>query len=108
MLKRNIKISFRVNRSECDRFKKHVKKSGLSQEAYLRQLIDGCIPRESPPVDYYAFMRELRVLGHDFKQIAEKAQALRMIDAAHYEEALCEYRRLVRDITASIILPEKH
>ena len=107
MLNRNIKITFRLNRSECDRLKKRVKKSGLSQEAYLRQLIDGCIPRESPPADYFGFMQELRIIGHDFKQIAQKAQALQMIDAPHYEEALSEYRRLVRDITAAVILPEK-
>ena len=107
MLKRNIKISVRLNRSECERFKKRVKKSGLSQEAYLRQLIENLVPRESPPADYHAFMRELRVLGEDFKQIAQKAHALNMVDAAHYDDALSEYRWLVREITAAVILPEK-
>ena len=107
MLTRNIKITFRLNRGECDRFKKRVKKSGLSQEAYLRQLIEGCVPRESPPADYFTFMRELRAVGNNLNQIAQKANALGLIDAAHYDEAVGEYRRLVREITAAVILPEK-
>jgi len=107
MRNRSIQVLLRLNRAEHQKLSRSVKKSGLSQQAYLRQLIEGCVPRESPPADYFGFMRELRVIGHDFKQIAQKAQALQMIDAAHYEEALSEYRRLVREITAAVILPEK-
>jgi len=47
------------------------------------------------------------VLGQDFKQIAQKAHALGMVDAAHYDEALSEYRWLAREIQAAVILPEK-
>ena len=107
MLKRNIKISFRVNQNECNRFKKRVKKSGLSQEAYLRQLIENLVPRESPPADYFAFMQELRAVGNNLNQIAQKAHALQEIDVTRYDEAVGEYRRLVRQITAALILPEK-
>ena len=107
MLKRNVQILFRLTREEAARFRKWVKKSGLSQEAYLRQLIEGCTPRESPPADYFTFMRELRAVGNNLNQIAQKANALGLIDAAHYDEAVGEYRRLVRKITAAVILPEK-
>ena len=107
MLKRNIKISFRVNHGECDRFKRRVKKSGLSQEAYLRQLIENLVPRESPPADYFDFMRELRAVGNNLNQIAQKAHAMQTVDAARYDEAVGEYRGLVRQITAALILPEK-
>ncbi|MGI6777100.1 MAG: plasmid mobilization protein [Acetivibrionales bacterium] len=36
MLKRSIKITFRLNAQECQLLKKQVKKSGLSQESYIR------------------------------------------------------------------------
>ena len=107
MRNRNIQVLLRLNKTEHQKLSKSVKKSGLSQEAYLRQLIDGCVPRESPPVDYFTFMRELRAVGNNLNQIAQKANALGVIDAAHYDDAVGEYRRLVREITAAVILPEK-
>ena len=53
MRKRNIAILFRLNRKEAEALDKRVKKSGLSREAYLRQLINGLVPRNAPPPDYY-------------------------------------------------------
>ena len=41
MRKRNIEILFRLNRKEAENLDKRVEKSGLSREAYLRQLING-------------------------------------------------------------------
>ena len=51
MRKRNIAILFRLNRKEAEALDKRVKKSGLSREAYLRQLINGLVPRNAPPTD---------------------------------------------------------
>ena len=51
MRKRNIAILFRLNRKEAEALDKRVKKSGLSREAYLRQLINGLVPRNAPPPD---------------------------------------------------------
>ena len=107
MRNRNIIINFRLNQKESDHLRKLVKKSGLSQEAYLRQLINGLVPRDLPPPDYFAMMRALYDVGAALGQIAQKARALGEIDAAHYDEAVGEYRRLVREITAAVILPEK-
>lgn len=45
MLKRNIKITFRLNAKEHQRLKKNVKKTGLSQETYIRTLLAGYAQR---------------------------------------------------------------
>ena len=63
MLKRNIKITFRLNAKEQQQLKKNVKKTGLSQETYIRRLIEGYVPKELPPIDYHAMMRELNAIG---------------------------------------------
>ena len=97
MLQRNIKITFRLNQKESNHLKRLVKRSGLSQEAYLRQLINGLVPRDLPPPDYFSMMQALYAVG----------DALRKIDDAHCEEALQLYRQTVRDITAAVILPQK-
>jgi len=62
MRKRNIQIIIRLDKEENDGFRKRVKKSGLSQEAYIRCLINGLIPTDSPPPDYFAMMKELHYI----------------------------------------------
>lgn len=49
MGKRNIEIKVRLNRKEAELLNKHVKKSRLSREAYLRHLINGLVPQDAPP-----------------------------------------------------------
>jgi len=107
MRDRNIHIQCWLNKKEAEHLQKMVKRSGLTREAYLRQLINGLVPRDLPPPDYFSMMQALYDVGAALGRIAQKAHALGEIDAAHYDEAVGEYRRLVRDITAAVILPEK-
>lgn len=73
MTKRNIEIKVRLSRKEAENLNKQVKKCRLSREAYLRHLITGEVPREAPPPEYFAFMREMHYVGHNLNQIAQKA-----------------------------------
>jgi len=70
MLKRSIKITFRLNAKEQQSLVKQVKKSGLSQEAFIRSLINGYVPKELPPPDYFSMTRELHAIGGNLNQIA--------------------------------------
>lgn len=80
MRKRNIHIQFWLDRKEAEAFNKKVRRSGLSREAYLRHLINGLVPQDSPPPDYFSMMRELHSIGNNLNQIAAKANALNVID----------------------------
>lgn len=73
MSNRNIEIKVRLNRKEAEALNKRVKKSRLSREAYLRHLINGVVPQDAPPPDYFDFMRELHSVGNNLNQIAQKA-----------------------------------
>ena len=108
MVNRNIKITFRLNQKECNHLKKLVKRSGLSQEAYLRQLVSGVIPRDAPPSDYFTMMRALYAVGDSLAQISQDAQARGQVDAERYGGAVQLFKRVVDDITAAVILPEKY
>lgn len=105
MRKRNIQVITRLNKDEHSRLKKLVKKSGLSQEAYIRHLINGVVPRDAPPPDYYAMMKELHYIGNNLNQIASKAHRLNVIDAQQYDKAVKEFEKAVKDITNAVILP---
>ncbi len=107
MRKRNVHIQFWLNRKEAEDFDKKVKLSGLSREAYLRNIINDLVPRDAPPPDYYAMMRELYRIGNDLNQIAQKAHALNYIDTRRYDDAAREFEEAVMNITEAVILPQK-
>lgn len=107
MRKRNCRVQVRLDSKEYQAFIKSVKKTGLSQEVYLRHLINGSVPRESPLAEYYVFIKELHNIGNNLNQIAQKAHILNVIDIKRYDENCRRLEKLVRDITAAIILPER-
>lgn len=107
MRKRNIAILFRLNRKEAEALDKRVKKSGLSREAYLRQLINGLVPRNAPPPDYYSMMRELHQIGNNLNQIAQKAHVLNVMDVQRYDREVRRFQQAVEQITEAVVLPEK-
>lgn len=107
MLKRSIKITFRLNSQECQQFKKQVAKTGLSQERYLRTLNNGYIPKELPSPDYHAMIKELRAIGNNLNQIAAKANVTGHIDRMIFQFEADQLRQAVLDIQVAVTLPEK-
>lgn len=106
MSKRNIEIKVRLNRKEAEGLEKRVKKSRLSREAYLRHLIDGSIPREAPPPDYFAMMRELHGIANNLNQIAQKAHVLNVMDVQRYDDATRRVEAAIKKITEAVVLPQ--
>ena len=105
MRKRDVPFLFRLNKEEAEAFRERVKKSGISQEAYVRQVITGKTPREAPPPDYYSMMRELHKIGNNLNQIAQKAHTLNVIDVQRYDSDMRKFDETVRLITEAVILP---
>ena len=100
MRKRNIQIITRLNRKEQEHLQALVKRSGLSQEAYIRHLINGVVPNDAPPADYYGMMQELHAIGNNLNQIARIANASKQIRSGELHEAqqlVKEAVRLVRE-----------
>ena len=107
MRKRNIQIIVRLNAKEQQHLAKQVKKSGLSQEAFIRTLINGYVPKELPPPDYYAMMRELHAIGSNLNQIAAKANATGHIDRTVFQYEANRLSKAVLDIQAAVTSPER-
>lgn len=107
MRRRNVHIQFWLDRKEAEHLHKLVKRSGLGMEAYLRQLIEGVVPRDAPPPDYYAMTRELYRIGNNLNQIAAKAHTLQVMDVQRYDKAVEEFREAVKQITDAVVLPER-
>ncbi len=98
-MKRTVEIKVRLSPKEFEKLDNRVKRSRLSREACLRQLIDGYLPTDAPPPDYYAMMKELYRIGNNLNQIAAKAHVLKVIDVQRYDGAVKEFEEAVMGIT---------
>ncbi|MFT9057456.1 MAG: plasmid mobilization relaxosome protein MobC [Ethanoligenens sp.] len=107
MRKRNIQIITRLDKDEFQRFKNRVKKSGLSQEAYIRHLINGLVPTDMPPPDYHSMMKELHAIGNNLNQIAQKSHTLNVLDVQRYDESVALLNKAIVNITNAVMLPRK-
>ena len=105
MRKRNVHIQFWLNRKEAEALDKKVRRSGLSREAYLRHLIDGVVPQDAPPPDYFSMMRELYGIANNLNQIAQKAHTLNVIDVQRYDAAVTQFEAAVKEITEAVVCP---
>lgn len=106
MRKRNIQVMIHLDGKEYQTLMRKVKKTGLSRETYLRHLINGYAPKELPPPDYHAMMRELNAIGNGINQIAARANATGFIFAEEYARYMDEFRRVTLDIQRAVTLPQ--
>ena len=107
MRSRNIRLQVWVNEKELAMLDRKAQRSRLTRAAYIRQLIKGYIPRDAPPPDYYAMMRQLYRIGNNLNQIAQKAHVLNVIDVQRYDAGVRQFEEVVRAITKATILPRK-
>jgi len=108
MRNRNVHIQFWLNKKEAQTLDKLVKKSGLSREAYLRHLINGVVPQDAPPPDYFSMMKELHAIGNNLNQIAQKAHVLNVMDVQRYDENVYLFKEAVKTITNAVLLPRRN
>ncbi|AFV01113.1 MULTISPECIES: plasmid mobilization relaxosome protein MobC [unclassified Dehalobacter] len=107
MRRRNIRVQVWLNKEEKTKLQANAKKTGLSKETYLRTLINGYVPKELPPPDYYVIMRELHAIGGNLNQIAAKANATGHIDRTVFQYESNRLRKVVLDIQAAVTSPQK-
>lgn len=105
MNKRTYEIKVRLTADEMTYLNQLVAASGLSRETYLRILISGVVPKEAPPPDFWAMMRELHAIGNNLNQIAMKAHSLNAIDAKHYDEGVQLFQDAVQNILSAVLDP---
>lgn len=100
---RTKKLSLRLSEKEYKRITRRAKACGLTKSAYVRQLIVGYEPRESPPTDYFAMTRELKEIGNNLNQLAFMANATGLIDEAAYYENVIRLRDALRRIGKAVL-----
>jgi len=107
MLQRPIQVIVRLNADEHKKLKKYAKKTGYSQAAYFRSLLNNRVPKEKPDDSFYEVMRQLSALGNSMNQIARKANALGFIDAPEYRRQAEQLQQFQLDVRRHFILPDE-
>lgn len=106
MRNRNVKIQIWLSKKEAENLQKKAKRSKISVAAYVRHLIDGVVPQDAPPPDYYAMMQQLYHIGNHLNQIAQKAHTLNVIDVQRYDAAVHKFEEAVLQISEAVICPK--
>ncbi len=106
MRKRNVHIQFWLDKKEAEILQKKAKRSGISSAAYVRHLINGVIPQDAPPPDYYSMMQQLYRIGNNLNQIAQKAHTLNVIDVQRFDAAYQQFESAVKQITEAVAQPK--
>lgn len=105
--KRDIRIVVRLNEKENKRLVTQIQNTGLSREAYIRMLINGYVPKELPPLDYYTLMRELHAICNNLNQLAAKANVTGHLDRLVFQQETDRLRESVQRIQQAVTATEK-
>lgn len=96
MLKRQIKVTFRLTPAEYESLVAKAASAGLSREAFLRTLLEGCQVRPRPPDSYKELARELASIGNNINQIARTANSSGTLSYAQAQQAAALMRQVWR------------
>lgn len=96
-------FNFRLTEKEHRRLQRRAKSCGLTMSAYVRQIINGYKPRESPPADYYSMTREIKAIGNNLNQLTFMANATGLIDEAAYFENAAQLRDALKRIEKAVV-----
>ena len=84
MRRRNKEIVLWLTEDEYSSLRKQVVKTGLSMQAYFRQLIRKIQPKEKPSADVIDILKNLQQINNNMNQIAVKANSNGFVDTASY------------------------
>ena len=74
-MSRTKRIALRLSPEELANLEQAAALSGMNRSNYLRMLIRGYLPRQTPPEPFQEAMRQLREISGSMAQIAYTAQA---------------------------------
>lgn len=83
---RKNEIKLRLSDEELAELNRYVRMTGMSREQYIRTVLKGMRPVQTPPLDYYNMVREIRRVGYNMRQVAQRAYTQNFVDAPLYNE----------------------
>ena len=101
MRKRNNSINVRLNDIELEKLNKKVETSGLSREAFIRNMLNGAEIHPAPPVDFFNLIREIRRVGNNINQLVHYANGKGFVESKKLTEHLNELDGIEKELWKS-------
>ncbi|MBR6624379.1 MAG: plasmid mobilization relaxosome protein MobC [Ruminococcus sp.] len=107
MRKRNIDKHIWFSYDEATELRRKSEMACMSESSLIRLLIKGYEPKEKPDERFYDVMKELYAIGNNLNQIAVKANAIGLVDAAFIKEEALRWHQFQADIERVFLRPGK-
>ena len=91
---RDTQLNIRLSESEMDKLSRNAKRSGLSKSNYIRMLVNGYVPKESPPIEYNELIGTMT-------DVYSELQEQRLVDLSH------QLQDAILQLQAALTLPER-
>lgn len=96
------KFDIRLSQKDFNMLERRARRCKISKSEYMRRLLNRCVPREAPPLDYYGMMNELKVIREDLDVLAQMAAATGFIDANAIDVQLRNLRKTSEKIGLAV------
>ncbi|WP_304432942.1 plasmid mobilization protein [Acutalibacter muris] len=96
------KFDIRLSQRDFNMLERRARRCKISKSEYMRRLLNRCVPREAPPLDYYGMMNELKAIREDLDVLAQMATATGFIDAKAIDVQLRELRKTSEKIGLAV------
>ena len=91
---RDSQLNIRMSQSEMDKLSRNARRSGLSKSNYIRMLLNGYVPKESPPIEYNELIRIMTDIHSELK-------------LQYTDETAKELQTAILQLQAALTLPER-
>ena len=95
------KFDIRLSQRDFNMLERRARRCKISKSEYMRRLLNRCVPREAPPLEYYGMMNELKVMREDLDVLAQMA-ATGFIDANAIDVQLHNLRKTSEKIGLAV------
>ena len=107
MKKRNIRVTVRLSEEEYNKHESRRIKTGLSREAYIRNALDGIVPKEKPDERFYEMMKVLSGIANNVNQLARKANEYGSVNSRALIVEAEKWSQFQTEIRETFLLPEE-
>ena len=105
MRKRSKHKQYWLSNEEDKILKMKLKKLGMSEENYIRNLILEFEPREKPDDRFYEVMKQMHSIGNNLNQLTRKAHSLNFIDEPLYKKEAEKWNKFILEVKTEFLIP---
>lgn len=88
------KFDIRLSEKDFKLLERNAHRCRLTKSAYIRKILNGCVPKEAPSADYFGMMKELKIIEEDLDTVTQIAGATGLVDT----DSLWQELRGLREI----------